>query len=360
MTGKKTSSRTQRSTRRARRAGLVYINGNEKGYSRRPCGKGFTYLSTRGKTLRSARTRKRIEALAIPPAWEDVWISPSARGHIQATGRDEAGRKQYIYHERWHAISTATKFDRMALFSQLLPRIRRRVRRDLKRKGLDRRRVLAAVVRLIDQGQLRVGNERYTRDHGSRGVTTLDADNVEFDGARVSLSFEGKSGKEREIEIEDRQLVSVVQQCEDIDSQFLFCYRDSDADDPERYQRVESGDVNAWLREAATERVTAKDFRTWWGSVIALSELCQNLGNERNSSERKATVREAVKAAAEALGNTAAVCRSSYIHPAVLAAGESGELSRLLEKPGVTKRGSDSELSDDEQRLANLLPYLTN
>ena len=253
MTAADAPSQEQRGARRARRAGLVYINGNEKGYSRRRCGRGFTYLSTKGKTLRSARTRKRIEALAIPPAWEDVWICPTARGHIQATGRDEAGRKQYRYHDRWHAISTTTKFDRMTLFGSLLPRIRKRVSKDLERRGLDRRRVLAAVVRLIDQGQLRVGNERYTETHGSRGVTTLDADNVSLDGIRISLDFEGKSGRKRQIELCDRQLVKVLRQCEEIDSQFLFCYCDQSANTAEHYQSVESGDVNEWLRDAASE-----------------------------------------------------------------------------------------------------------
>ena len=344
---------------RARRAGLVYVNDFEKGYSRRRCGKGFTYLSTRGKTLRSARTRKRIEALAIPPAWEDVWICPSARGHIQATGRDEAGRKQYRYHERWHAISTATKFDRMALFGRLLPRIRQRIENDLARSKLDRRRVLAAVVRLIDEGCLRVGNERYTETHGSRGVTTLAHDNVHLDGVHISLDFEGKSGREREIELSDRRLAKVMRECADIDSQFLFCYRDASGGSEAAYQPVESGDVNEWLREAASEVVTAKDFRTWWGSVIALAAIVPRLADATNRKTRDAAVREAVRETAEALGNTPAVGRSSYIHPAVLAAAENGELLVLLERtPPAQRNQKTSLLDDDERRFLALLPRL--
>ena len=360
MTTEDLSARERRGARRARRAGLVYINGFEKGYSRRRCGKGFTYLSTRGKTLRSARTRKRIEALAIPPAWEDVWICPSPRGHIQATGRDEAGRKQYRYHERWKAISQATKFDRMALFGRLLPRVRERVAEDLGRSGLDRRRVLAAIVRLIDQGQLRVGNERYTKAHGSRGVTTLIDDNVEFDGVRVSLEFEAKSGKSREIELSDPALARVVRQCEDIESQFLFCYRDGSPESDDEFQPVESGDVNDWLRDAASERVTAKDFRTWWGSVIALAAVAPKLDGATNRKAREAAAREAVEETAAALGNTSAVCRSSYVHPAILAAAVNGELHDML----IRLRGADDAdhewLDDDERRFISVLPLLAS
>lgn len=353
-----TPTQEQRSARRARRAGLTYINGDEKGYSRRRCGTGFTYLSTQGKTLRSARTRKRIEALAIPPAWEDVWICRQTRGHIQATGRDEAGRKQYRYHERWHAISATTKFDRMAMFGRLLPRIRKRISKDLKRQGLDRRRVLAAVVSLIDQGQLRVGNERYTRNHGSRGVTTLDADNVDLAGIRISLEFEGKSGQQREIELRDKKLLKVMRQCEEIDSQFLFCYRDPSASSAEQYRPVDSSDVNEWLRNAAAERVTAKDFRTWWGSVIALSTVAPKLATAETQKDRAAAVREAVAETAEALGNTAAVCRSSYIHPAILASATNGELPGLLKKVSDVDDAEDKALSGDEQRFRDLLPFL--
>lgn len=353
----KTSSRQQRSERRARRAGLVYINGNEKGYGRRRCGKGFTYLSIHGKTLKSERTRKRIEALVIPPAWEEVWICPTGNGHIQATGRDEGGRKQYLYHERWQAISNATKFDRMSLFGRLLPRIRQRVTRDLRRRKLDQRRVVAAVVRLIDRGYLRVGNERYTEAHGSRGVTTLEQDNVSIEGVRVSLEFEGKSGKEREIELSDNAVARVVSQCEEIDSQFLFCYRDTNRDDDE-YRPVDSGDVNAWLRDAAGERVTAKDFRTWWGSVIALDAIAPELADARSRKERERVVREAVKHTAGVLGNTVAVCRSSYIHPALLAAAESGELQDWLEELTPDAGDEEGALDSEELLFQQLLPRL--
>lgn len=283
----------------------------------------------------------------IPPAWQDVWICPTGEGHIQAKGRDEAGRVQYIYHEHWQAISSARKFDRMARFAEVLPRIRRRLRRDLNRKGLGRLRVLAAVVRLLDRAQLRVGNSRSVE---ARGATTLDAEHVELDGFQVSLEFPGKSGQQREVAFRDAKVAKVIQGCEELDGQYLFQYVDDDGQD----RRIDSSDVNDYLDEVAKERVTAKDFRTWWGSVTALDELADLAGSECQR-ERKAAVRAAVKATAETLGNTVAVCRSSYIHPGILTAAESGELATLLQDVEVQPV---SELTLAEVRFQSLLPML--
>lgn len=343
-----------RGYRQAAQADLVYVHDFEHGYSRRRCGKGFTYLSIRGKTIRSDRTRRRIEALAIPPAWKDVWICPRGNGHIQAMGRDEAGRKQYIYHPRWRAVRQSVKFHRLELLAQLLPRIRRRVRKDLNRRGLQRERVIAAVVRLIDKAALRVGNADYTEDHGSRGATTLDESHVDLEGIRVSLDFPAKSGRQREVALSDRKLAKLIDQLDDLDGQFLFRYRDDDGE----FRGVDSDDVNRYIRDAASEAITAKDFRTWSGTAIACAELSEPPLPEDESGRRR-RVREAVTVAASHLGNSVAVCRSSYIHPALMAAAETGELTALM-ADARTLAGADrrSELTIAERLLAALLPKL--
>lgn len=338
--------------RRARKVRLVYVNDFEKGIRRERRGTSFRYLSSGGKAIQSERTLRRIDALAIPPAWKDVWIASQSNGHIQATGRDAAGRKQYIYHERWNAISCETKYDRMHLMAKLLPRIRRRVRRDLKRRELTQERVVAAVVRLIDKSHLRIGNEQYAEEHGTRGATTLTRDHVEVKRFKISLEFPGKSGQMRERELEDSYIAKVLRQCEGIRGQFLFCYLDED-DQP---HRIESTHVNEYLYEITGESITAKDFRTWWGSVIALSELKSNEGAE-TSRQRKRAVAAAVAAAAEDLGNTKTVCRQCYIHPGILSAAEMGELATLISKAGKNGR-THAELTVDESLLARLLPHL--
>lgn len=341
----------RRGRRRAKKVGLIYVNDFDHGITRRRCGRGFTYLTPTGKTVTSERTRQRIESLVIPPAWRDVWICPRATGHVQAVGRDEEGRKQYIYHPKWQAISSATKYDRMHLMAELLPRVRRRVRRDLRGRKLTERRVLAAVVRLIDMAHLRVGNEFYAKKHGSRGATTLTPQDVEVHRFTVSLEFPGKSGRRQAISFTDKKVAQVIRRCEEISGHHLFCYHDDGADHP-----IESTHVNHYLREICRESITAKDFRTWWGSVVALGSLAQ-ADAELNAGQRKKAVAGAVTAAAEALGNTKAVCRSSYVHPGILAAGESGELARLIAK--ADRRGdARRELTVDENRFANLLPHL--
>ena len=343
---------TQQSKRRAAKAGLFYVNDFDSGYSRRKCGKGFTYLSSRGDTIKADRTRDRIESLVIPPAWGDVWICPKSTGHVQARGVDDAGRTQYLYHPKWTAISNATKFNRMQKFADLLPRIRRRVRKDIKGRKLTRERVLACVARLLDKAQIRIGNQRYTEQRNSRGATTLDSQHVEVDGPVVSLDFPGKSGKRQEVEFSDAKVAKVIEQCEEIDGQFLFCHHGDDGSET----TIASSDVNEYLREITDENVSAKDFRTWWGSVTALAELA-DLEADLPKTDRKKAIVAAVKATALELGNTPAVCRKSYIHPAILAAAESGELSDLVRKAD-SSRNYNGEWTVDETRFVNILPHL--
>ena len=343
-----------RCKRRAAMAGLTYIEDFEDGFSRRRCGTGFTYLSLKDETIKNERTRGRIESLVIPPAWEEVWICPDGKGHIQSRGIDEAGRTQYIYHDLWQQASSMRKFDRMHRMAEVLPRIRRRVRKDLNSKSLSKNRVIAAVVRLLDKAHLRIGNLRYVQERDTRGATTLEPSHVEVEDFKISLEFPGKSGKPREVSFSDKKTAKVINACVDAEteSDFLFCYRDGDG---ETYP-VSSANVNEYLKEVANESITAKDFRTWWGSVIALSSLADTK-TDLSLTQRKQRNVSAVKETAEALGNTPAVCKSSYIHPGILAAAESGELPAMISK--LDQNDSPvAEMTQDEVRFANILPQL--
>lgn len=336
--------------RRAAKAKLLYLDSLDDGIRRIRCGRGFTYKTSAGNRLTTKRDRQRIESLAIPPAWEDVVIAKQTHGHIQAIGVDPAGRKQYIYHERWQAISQMTKFDRMHLFGKLLPRIRRRVRKDLKSKKLSKLRVVAAVVRLLDKGHLRIGNRSYTETNGSHGATTLFPEHVDLDKGLVSLDFPGKSGQQQSVTLNDPLVAKVISACQDLDGQFLFQFIDQDGES----RGVTSSDVNEYLQEVSGESITAKDFRTWSGSTTALAELI-DIPDDCSETQRKKLTSAAVAAAAEELGNTKAVCRSSYIHPGILAAAATGELSTLIKKIRVQ---TIRELTTAEQNFFSLLPRL--
>ena len=345
----------QRGIRKARRAGLHYVHSLDDGWLRRRCGRGFAYFSCLGKRLAGRRTLKRIQALAIPPAWEDVRICPSPNGHLQAIGRDEKGRQQYLYHDDWHAISAATKFDRLERIGSVLPKVRRRVRRDLGRKGLSKERVVAAIVRLIDKAHLRVGNPASVKDNGSHGATTLAPHHVDIDAVTISLDFPGKGGKQRDVLLSDAKVAAVIEQCEEINGQFLFCYRD----DVGEYHSVSSSDVNGYLREVADEPLSAKDFRTWSGSVIALKHLKAALEKPDSLSPTR-LINQAISKTAEEMGHTKAVCRQSYIHPGLLAAFETGTLSALLEKYRDSMPATQAELTRDEEELLAILPALAS
>ena len=339
--------------RRADRAGLIYVNDFDEGITRRRCGRGYTYLTPSGRRLRSIRIRHRIKSLAIPPAWQDVWICPSQRGHIQAVGCDNAGRRQYIYHPQWSVISTAVKFDRMETFATLLPKIRRRVRRDLRRKRLCRDRVTAAVIRMLDRAHLRIGNSKYLQTSGARGATTLTDDHVEVDDIHIQLDFPGKSGQHRQVEFRDARVADVIAECQDLDGQFLFAYPDRRG----RPMEIRSSDVNRYLRRVCRSKVTAKDFRTWAGSVIATDQLC-DLPPQTTESETRRAIRRAVKTTAGRLGNTPAVCRSSYIHPAILRHAADGRLPELVQSVQDQCETSAAELSRNETLFRALLPKL--
>jgi DNA topoisomerase-1 len=304
----------------ARAAGLRYVRDDRPGLCRIRSGKGFRYQGPDGATIRDRETLARLRALAIPPAWTDVWICPQANGHLQATGHDERGRKQYRYHPRWRAVRDENKYDRMISFGQALPRIRARVEKDLARPGLPREKVLATVVRLLETTLIRVGNEEYARENGSFGLTTLRDHHVKVEGTKVRFAFRGKSGVRHEIDVRDRRLAKVVRRCQDLPGQVLFQY-----DDEGQTRAVDSDDVNEYLRQAAGQEFTAKDFRTWAGTVLAAQAL-QEFETFDSEVQARRNVVAAIEAVANRLGNTTSVCRKCYVHPAVVGAYLDGTL----------------------------------
>ena len=305
----------------ARAAGLRYTPDIGPGISRRRAGKGWSYTDPDGRVIRDARELQRIRALVIPPAWTNVWINPNPRGHIQVTGRDARGRKQYRYHDRWRATRDETKFSRMIAFGEALPRIRERVATDLGLSGLPREKVLAIAVRLLDEALIRVGNEEYARENDSYGLTTLRDDHVDVSGSTVHFTFQGKSGKTHEIDVRDRRVARNISRMQDLPGEHLFQYLDAHGES----HAIGSEDVNAYLQEIVGEAFTAKDFRTWGGTVMAARSLRER-GPFESQTAMKANIVAAIDAVAARLGNTRAVSRSAYIHPAVLLGYESGEL----------------------------------
>ena len=302
-------------------AGLTYVSDLDPGIRRRKAGLRFNYKDARGQAVTDEATLDRIRKLAIPPAWTDVWIAPTPRGHIQATGRDVKGRKQYRYHDKWRAQRDGGKFDRLIAFGRALPRLRARVDGDLALRGLPREKVLAAVLRVMEMTLIRVGNEEYAKTNKSFGLTTLRDRHAKIGAERAVFEFRGKSGKMHQTSFRDRRLARVVKACQDLPGQRLFQYLD---DEGER-RAVESADVNAYLRETMGEDFSAKDFRTWAGTVAAARALV-TLPACAEEGGAKRNINTCVKAVAGVLGNTPAVCRSAYIHPVVLEAYQAGEL----------------------------------
>ncbi len=309
----------------AEAAGLVYVTDAAPGIRRKGAGRGFAYYGPDAALIRDRAILKRIRALVIPPAWTDVWICPDPLGHIQVTGRDAKDRKQYRYHPRFREIRDETKFGRMLRFSEVLPHIREHIERDLSRPGLPRRRVLATVVRLLEKTLIRVGNDEYARANRSYGLTTLRRRHVAVDGAKLRFEFRGKRGIMHSVSVTDRRVAKIVQRCQELPGQELFQYLDGD----ERRQSVDSGDINAYLREITGRDVTAKDFRTWAGTILAATAL-RELGTDGSDRERKRKVVLAIDQVAERLGNTRAVCRKYYVHPAVLDAYLEGRVVRAV------------------------------
>jgi DNA topoisomerase I len=316
----------------ARAAGLRYVSDAAPGIVRRRRGKAFHYRHADGGPVRDRRTLGRIRALAIPPAWREVWICTADDGHLQATGRDARQRKQYRYHRRWREVRDETKYGRLIPFAAALPRIRRRVARDLARPGLPRAKVLATVVRLLETTRARIGNEEYARENESFGLTTLRERQVRVHGSRLRFRFRGKSGVEHAIELDDRRLADIVRRMQDLPGEELFRYIDDDGET----RRIESADVNAYLKEISGEDFSSKDFRTWAGSVVAARALYQ-IGAFETQADAKRNIVQAIEAVAAALGNTKAVCRKCYIHPEILESYLEGELGDFMEREGGSK-----------------------
>lgn len=310
----------------AARAGLTYVTDSDPGYTRKPWGRGITYLDPEGGHVQDEEVRKRIDSLVIPPAWEDVWISVDPTAHIQVTGRDAEGRKQYIYHPEWARVRDVMKFDRTVAFGRTLTDLRRLCKRELEQKALTRSKVLAAVIFLLDKTLVRIGNEAYAQKNESFGLTTLRDWHVDFSRTGCTFEFPGKSGKEHCIELDDPRLARVVRLCRDVPGHELFQYYGEDG----QRRPVDSSDVNAFLREVTGERFSAKDFRTWGASVHAAAHLGK-LDEPTSEKEAEKQIVEMVKQVAEQLGNTPAVCRNYYIHPHIVDAYREGSFKKVFD-----------------------------
>jgi len=299
----------------AHAAGLRYVTDNAPGIRRRRRGRGFAYVRPDGAPLRDPTELERIRKLVIPPKWTDVWICPSSSGHLQVTARDARGRKQYRYHVRYRAVRDDTKFERMVEFSEVLPSIRRRVERDIASPHHSREKVLATVVWLLEKTLIRVGSDEYARDNGSFGLTTLRRRHVEVSGAKLRFEFRGKSGVPHSVAVTDRRMARIIQRFQELPGQELFQYLDDDG----RRQSVDAGDINQYLREIAGRQVTAKDFRTWAGTMLAAAAL-REIGPAATEKEANANVVRAIDQVARKLGNTRSVCRKYYVHPVLIEA----------------------------------------
>ncbi|MGI9145814.1 MAG: DNA topoisomerase IB [Chloroflexota bacterium] len=328
-------------------AGLRYVDDDGPGIRRKRAGAAFSYLGADGQRIRDARTIQRIRSLAIPPAWSDVWICTDPDGHIQATGRDARGRKQYHYHPRWREVRDAAKYERLAAFAQALPGIRHHVMDDLAQRGIPRTKVLATLVRLLEETSIRIGNEEYRRQNRSFGLTTMLDRHARIEGGTVRFEFKGKSGRQHSIKLSDRRLARIVKQCQEIPGQELFQYLDEEGN----RHSVGSSDVNEYLRQISGGEFTAKDFRTWNGTVLALRYLrmCES---PSSTTAGKRLVSGAIKSVAQELGNTPAVCRKAYIHPVVLNAYLEGSLAP---EAGIAELKPVGDLSDEEQSVFGLL-----
>jgi DNA topoisomerase-1 len=315
-------------------AHLTYVSDLDPGIRRRKASRGFNYVDADGRPVQARATLDRIRDLAIPPAWTDVWIAPTEHGHIQATGRDVKGRKQYRYHPRWRQVRDTGKYDRLIAFGRALPKLRKQIDQDLARHGLPREKVLAAVIRVMEITLIRVGNEEYVKANKSFGLTTLRDRHAHIGAAKTVFEFRGKSGKVHRTGFSDRRLTRIVKACQDLPGQRLFQYLD---DEGQRHA-VESADVNAYIREALGEDFSAKDFRTWAGTLAAARALAA-FPECKTEGETKRNLNACVKAVAGVLGNTPTVCRKAYIHPAVLEAYQAG---KLTVKPGQSDRAFET------------------
>ena len=334
----------------ARAAGLRYTADTKPGIRRQLNGKGFTYIGVDGRVIRDPAELLRIKALVIPPAWTDVWVCPDPRGHLQATGRDARGRKQYRYHLKWREVRDETKYERMIAFAHVLPVIRRKTAAHLGRPGLPREKVLATVVQLLEKTLIRVGNDEYAKANRSFGLTTLRDGPVKVNEQNVRFSFRGKSGVEHEVDLNDRRLARIVKQCRDLPGYELFQYVDENGD----RQTVGSDEVNAYLKEITGLEVTSKDFRTWAGTVLA-AQLLREFEAYTCDAEAKKNIVRAVETVAKRLGNTKAVCRKCYIHPAVFDAYLDGSMMDTIAQRARKVARAVDRLTKEEAAVLGLL-----
>jgi DNA topoisomerase I len=329
----------------AKIAGLRYVSDERTpGIRRIGSSSRVRYVDPSGRMIADRAELQRIRSLAIPPAWKDVWICPSPLGHLQATGRDARGRKQYRYHARWREVRDEVKYGRLIAFAEALPRIRARTRADVRKSDLPREKVLAAVVQLLEKTLIRVGNDEYARDNGSIGLTTMRDQHATIHGQRVRFDFRGKSGIQHTVDLHDARLARIVRACRDLPGYELFQY----VDDEGARQMIDSGDVNAYLREITGEDFTAKDFRTWAGTVLAAKALAEFTGFA-STAEAKRNVVRAIESVAKRLGNTKAVCRKCYIHPAILDAYMDGATIRTV------KARARASLNEDEAAVVKMI-----
>ncbi|OWW19853.1 DNA topoisomerase IB [Noviherbaspirillum denitrificans] len=335
----------------ARQAGLRYVGDDAPGLTRVPDKEGFQYLDTDGKRVRDEATLARIKSLAIPPAWTDVWICPLENGHIQATGRDAKRRKQYRYHPRWRSVRDEAKYDRMIGFGKALPLIRKRVDEALGLPGLPREKVLATIVYLLEATMMRIGNEEYARQNKSFGLTTLRDRHVRIDGKEVEFRFRGKSGVQHTVRVDDPRLARIIRRTRDLPGQDLFQYIDDDGEQ----RSVGSSDVNDFLREITGEDYTAKDFRTWSGTVLAALAL-QEYEKFDSEAQAKKNVVRAIESVSERLGNTPSVCRKCYVHPAVIECYLDGTMIGALQQRA--REEMEKELADLGAEEAAVLALL--
>jgi DNA topoisomerase-1 len=335
----------------AEEAGLRYVSDEQPGYARKAKGKDFEYFDTDGKRIRDEPRLLRIRRIAIPPAYKDVWICPSPNGHIQATARDARGRKQYRYHERWREVRDENKYDRMVVFGKALPKIRRRVKRDLKRRGLPREKVLATVVQLLERTFIRIGNEEYAKENKSFGLTTMRNHHVDVTATKLKFTFRGKSGVKHEVDVTDRRLAKIICELQELPGQQIFQY----VDDEGEVRDIDSQDVNDYLREITGEDFTAKDFRTWAGTVLAAMALNAQEAFE-NKTQAKKNIKDAISAVAKILGNTPTVCRKCYVHPAVLETYLDGAMIEGLKQK--TEETLERKLGDLRSEEAAVMSFL--
>ena len=335
----------------AENAGLTYVSDEQRGISRHRAGDGFTYTAANGKPITDEKVLARIRKLAIPPAYTDVWICADPNGHLQATGRDAKGRKQYRYHARFREVRDSTKYDHMLDFAAALPEIRASIDKHMSLRGLPREKVLATIVHLLETTMIRVGNEDYARQNKSYGLTTLKNRHVAVDGAELKFAFKGKSGKQWQLRVKDRRVAKIVRASQDLPGQHLFQY----LDEAGNRHDVSSGDVNAYLKEISGRNITAKDFRTWTGTVLAALALAEFERFDSNAGAKK-NIRAAIDSVAARLGNTPTVCRKCYIHPEVLDSYLSAEL--VLEAQAEVDRELAADLAALRPEEALVLAFL--